>query len=519
MDRGELAIALGFGLLSMWVLGVTLWQVAAHGRMWTGTDGMFVTDQMTYLGWMQDASRHGLTSNLFQIHQTPADFFQPLIFISGRVVALGVAPWIVLLAWKPIAVGGVAFAATALVHRTLDGTWARRSALALGLFFVGPGAVLAAHLLQHDPAARLQWSAITFDTSLGFWSWGYTFGLISLACALLSVVSYDRARRDDQRQWLPGLLGALSGALHPWQGATALAVILVSEALGTRRSRRPNGRLLAGTLTATALPLLYFSILNRSDPSWGLAQSSAHSAVPLWMVGVTLSPLLLPAAIAYTHRPTDFMGLATRLWPIAALAIFLLSETSLSAAPTHALLGSSIPLSVLAVDGVRRLRIQRRTPAIALAVLSAVVLLPPIWWELKGARDAVINLSPADSAVGARFVTAGERSALDYLTELSEPGGVLSRFYLGTDVPGITGRHTWVGNFYYSPQFARRVLTAEALFAGHMTAAQARQTVVDSAARFVLIDCQVDSTRIEVQLAPLVRAARHFGCAAVLRVH
>ena len=63
--------------------------------------GLFVTDQMTYLAWVRDASQHGLVSNLFELRGTPADFFEPLILLSGAVAALGVPPWLALMIWKP----------------------------------------------------------------------------------------------------------------------------------------------------------------------------------------------------------------------------------------------------------------------------------------------------------------------------------------------------------------------------------------------------------------------------------
>ncbi len=41
----------------------------------------------------------------------------------------------------------------------------------------------------------------------------------------------------------------------------------------------------------------------------------------------------------------------TRVWPAAALAIYILSASGLSATPLHAFDGITIPLAVLAVRG------------------------------------------------------------------------------------------------------------------------------------------------------------------------
>jgi hypothetical protein len=525
LDPVELAIVAAFAVLSLWVLGLTLWEVVVHGRIWTGTDGIFVTDQMGYLAWIRDASQHVLASDLFRLHRTPADLLQPLVAVAGGLVALGLSPWAALLLFKPLAVAALLGSAAAFVHRTIDGAAARRVALGLGLFFVGPGGFVAQYAVPADPASRLRWSALSLDASLGFWSWGYTFGLIALSCALLAVLSYGRARVSGERLWLPGILGALASWFHPWQGATMILVLLAGEILSGRRSRtrgnadaaRPGTpiALPLATLLLTALPLLYFAILDRADPSWNLARSPAQTTYPLWMVAVTVAPLAIPALLAYRIRPGGFPALAARMWPPAALVVFLASETKLGAIPTHALLGLAIPLAVLAVEGIRSLAPRRPVTALA-AILVAILTLPAIWWELSTARNAV-RASPAQSqATGARFLARGERDALDYLRRDRAPGGVLTGSYLGPIVPALTGRHTWVGNFYYPPDYAQRVASAGRLFSGRLAPAAARALVRASGARYVLVDCESAASGVAAELAPLLARARRFGCARVL---
>jgi hypothetical protein len=518
-DGPELAILLGFIALSIWVLALDLRQVVLHDRSWTGTDGMFVTDQMTYLAWIRDSSHHLLVSNLFELQHTPADFFQPLVVISGALVSLGLAPWVAMLLWKPIAVGGLVLATRAFVHGTVPDVWGRRAALGLALFFVGPGAFVADKILHTNAAASLRWSAITFDLSLGFWSWGYSFGLIALAAAVAALVAYARARSKGRHRWVAPLLGALASSLHPWQGAILILVLLGAEAIAWRSHESPRLRPLLLCVSATALPLLYFVILNRSDPAWKLAQVSAHSAFPLWMVALTLAPLLLPAAFAYRARPQDFLARATRLWPLAALIIFGLSETKLSAAPTHALLGISIPLAILAVEGVRSVRLwERRTVRqVVIVTLIASAILPGTWYELTTARTAVAPGPLRAQATGPVFLDPGERSALNYLARDPRPGGVLSRFYLGTVVPAFTGRHTFVGNFYYSPDFPHRVGVADQLFAGGLAPRAARAVVQQIGARFLLADCR-SAPDLQRSLAPIVSSVHRFGCASVFVV-
>ena len=65
--------------MSLWVLALDLYQVVVHGRVWTGTDGVYLVDQMQYLAWIQSASHHLLSANLFVLHGTPADYLQPAV--------------------------------------------------------------------------------------------------------------------------------------------------------------------------------------------------------------------------------------------------------------------------------------------------------------------------------------------------------------------------------------------------------------------------------------------------------
>jgi hypothetical protein len=521
IGRFELAVLLAFAGLSAWVLALDLWQVTVHRQTWTGTDGVFVVDQMQYLAWIRDASHHVLISNLFMLAHSPADFFEPLFAISGGVAALGAAPWVVLLLWQPVAVLAVFFATRAYVHRALDGAAARGTALVLALFFIGSGAVIAEKLVHTGVAARLQWSAITNDLWLGFWSWGYPFGLVALAAMMAAILAYERDRAAGRAGWAPPLLAALASAVHPWQGGTLILVLIGAETVMWRRGESFRIRALLPVTVAATLPPLYFSILNHTDPSWKLAQSSARGSFPLWMVALTLGPLLVPAALVYRVRAQTFLALVTRLWPAAALVLFLISETRLSAAPTHALLGITIPLAVLAVDGVRSVRWRGRlarhgTLAAVAAVVVAIV--PAIAYELSAARRLVTPGPLHGQASGpgdANFIDPGERKALDYLADDPRSGGVLTRFYLGTVVPGITGRQTYVGNPYFSPDYLKRIATTDQLFLGKLSPKAARTLARNSGARFALADCQSPAVLVS-ELSPISSSVHRFGCATVL---
>jgi hypothetical protein len=201
----------------------------------------------------------------------------------------------------------------------------------------------------------------------------------------------------------------------------------------------------------------------------------------------------------------------TRVWPVAALAIYLVSASSVSATPLHAFEGITIPLAVLAVEGMRRIGYQRLPGRRMIAALAmAAVTIPGIVYQLNSSSQLV-----APSSGNANFITRGERSALRYLAHNPVRGGVLTRFYLGTVVPAETGRHTFVGTCLWSqPNCTARAQISQMVFDGTLPASTARWLVERTGARFVLADCDARLDLDEV-LAPLTESTEHFGCAAV----
>jgi hypothetical protein len=500
-DRFDLIVLLVFAVVSVWVLGLDLWQVLVHGRTWTGTDGTYLVDQMQYLAWIRSASHHVLAANLFVLTPTTADYLQPAITVSGLVAALGVAPWLALLIWKPVAVVAAFFGARAFARRTLAGLWPRRAALVLGLFFGSFTVVYGTF-------------GVVGDLFPGFLSWGYTFSLISVAALLFAVLAYDTARTESRRIWVPALLGALASALHPWQGETLILIVLGAELVMWRLERRlPPLLLPALTVAGCAAPLLYYFVLGHLDGSWGLAREASKHAFSLLTIVVALAPLLVPAALGYRGRPRTFLAVLTRAWPVAALTVYAVSLTELSATPLHAFSGVTFPLAVLAVEGCRRAG-WRRIPHARLVAVAAIALVtvPATVWELNGAHN-LATPTPGNP----NFITGDEKRALEYLARNPEPGGVLTRFYLGTVVPAETGRATYVGNCLWSqPDCSGRARSTEDLLEGALTARATRSLVLASGARFVLADCTaVDLRRA---LAPILQSARTFGCGVVYTV-
>ena len=292
VDPIELVVLAVFAATSVWVLVLGLWWTVTEGRVWTGVNGVYVQDVTQYLAWVRDASRHVLVSDLFVLRDSPHDYLQPAIAISGGLVAIGMAPWLALALWQPVAVGGTFLAIRALVHGQLDERLGRRAALVL---------------------------------------------IIAGAEVVLST----------QPSWSPGA--------------------------PRRRSLSRPGLV----LVAISLPLAYYAMLDRADPAWRLAGESLVGAVPAWQVLVMLAPLLTPALLAYGLRPLSFTAAALRVWPPAAFAVYLAGDHGLGNEPMHAFLGISIPLAILAAQGVGSLRWRSTTPRRALAMLAVSALTVP----------------------------------------------------------------------------------------------------------------------------------------------
>jgi hypothetical protein len=513
LDRFDLALLTVFGVVSLWVLALDAWQVVGHGRVWTGTDGVYIVDQLQYLAWIRDASRHLFASNLFVLRPTPADYFQPAVALSGGLSALGVVPWLSLLLWKPVAVGGCFFAVRAYVRRSMAGLWSRRVGLILALFFASFTVVYGKFTVLGDlfPA---------------FLSWGYTFALLAIAAIVAAIVAYGKARDRQRLSYAPALLGAFASLLHPWHGELLIVILLGTELALWRRQGRPRLALPVVTLVGTGLPLLYYVLLGHLDLSWQLARQASKHSFSIWPILIYIAPLLLPALFAYRRPIRGFLDAATRSWPIASFVVFVLSATAAGATPLHAFEGITIPLAVLAVQGVqtesfahlvRRLRTWRlpgrpRRRTIVWAIV-ALAIVPGAIFQLNLARQ--LALPTRDNA---NFIDRDERSALDYLADRREPGGVLTRSYLGALVPSRTGRHTLVGDCLWSePQCLKRGDVAKRLFAGTLGPRNAKLFVRRSGARFLLADCQTQANLRHV-LGSMVVGVKRFGCASVIEV-
>ena len=197
----------------------------------------------------------------------------------------------------------------------------------------------------------------------------------------------------------------------------------------------------------TGVPLLYYAILGKADINWKLAQLASKHAFSFWSIALAVVPLLLPALVAYRKRPATFLAAATRTWPLVAFGIFLLSGTSLGATPLHAFQGITLPLSVLAVEGLTLLG-WRRLPR---PVLIGAVLVGAVHDPGHASRSSRSPTAWPRRPSGTRTSSRpDEKRALDYLARDKDPGSVMTRSYLGALVPGRTGRRTYVGDCLWS---------------------------------------------------------------------
>ena len=508
--RTGLLLTAGVALWSLIPLAWLVLDIARHGGVLSGSEGMLAgSDQHLYMHWIRESGTDVLISNEYRLGTSDGIFFHPMFALSGLLHALGLDIRAALWIWKPVAVAALAAGTWAFVGLYLR----RRSRLAaalLALFYFSP--VLPLLVWGGADLDFLDEFALTLvsgESMPALLTWGYLHSALVVGLMGLVLVGVDRLLAG-RAQGAPAprrllaltALGSMAvGWIHPWQGATLLAVYFGMALWGRLGA---HYRVLAVPTIATVLPMGYLLAISKLNADWetDAAQNTAPHAA-FWILASGLALIAVPALAGLRLRQADDRERMLVLWAAAALAAYFAA----SQFPYHALQGLTVPLAVLAVRGWSRLRL----PALAGAAALAIVTVP-------GAVHVVDTFRDNKRSDEAPYVLdPGEAAALRHIEAAPQPGGVLARYYLGMTVPSLAERDTWVGQFTWSPDFDERRATAEELFGGRMRPAEAQRLVRELRPAFLLADCRV-TTDLRPLLGATVAEPRRFGCATVYPV-
>jgi hypothetical protein len=500
LDRVELGALVVLSGLSVLVLAM----LSVKGRPLSGADGLLASDQLQYFAWIREASHHLLIGNRFDLAPGDRAFLHPGFAISGGLHALGLSIPLSYLVWKPVAIAVTFVGALRYVRRLLPPGGRRHAALVLALFAVMPMSWIVAWTNWGGNPRQYTFDFISGEMWSGQYLWGYLMTAIAVGLMPLVLLAHERGRF-----WWAGAGALLVTWLQPWQGATLALIVVVVECLRWRRGQRPA---LAALITPAAIlpPTLYYLLLSRFDPAWELAgKSNAAGAMPewswpWWAIALTLAPLAVPAALAYRLRAPSWQEIAVRVWPPAALAVYL---APVGTFPYHSFQGLAIPLSILAVQGV--LTVWRRPAPLAVAGLLVLMTIPGIAHKLE------VSVHSIRTAGDPFWIFGDEHRALRFLERDPRPGGVLGPVYAGYMLPYTTGRETWIGALSWTPDWKARQKIADGLVEGPLRGRAAQEAVLRTNARFVFVDCRPGLRDLEPELRPLLAEVHRFGCASV----
>ncbi len=458
-----IGIALAWAFTSVAILAV-------RGGVLSGSDGPLAgSDQFLYMDYIRQSGAHLLIGEHFDLTIGHAVYLEPLYLIGGLLWRAGLSVAAAFWALKLLAAPVLALGVCALVVRCIAGSGARLAAILLALFYFSPlvpllrwtGAVTGLDAFRLD---------LPSGESMPAWElWGYPHAAVAiglLALALTGAVLLIGGSRS--RRLIAGvtLCAGFAAWIHPWSGAIFLLVV------GTLCIRAPARALIPPALAVLAA-LAYLAILPRVDAGWHTLSGQNGVAIgPLWMFLAALLPLAVPAVWGVRAIPRGTIRTLLVAWPLASLAVFLVSPQF----RYHALQGITLPLAVLAVAGCAQVP---RARLLGIVALVAAVVAGPAF-ELTTLRDSL------HSGFAPYAFKPDERRALAYLDHVPTPGGVLSRYYLGMAIPAYTGRRTWMGETTWTPDFVKRRAEAELAFDGRASIVSLVSTLRP---RFVLSDC------------------------------
>jgi hypothetical protein len=245
-----------------------------------------------------------------------------------------------------------------------------------------------------------------------------------------------------------------------------------------------------------------------------MAATADDSGLSISAIASWLWPLAAPALLAYRLRPRHLADAVVRVWPFAALTCYLVNLHGLGNSPLHAFLGITVPLAILAAQGLKSMSWPRGVPRAALAVLAVGAATVPVTIHMLSKTSHFALPGPYQ----ANFMPDDEADALEYVAHQPGPGGVLTDSHLGVAVPAETGRHTYIGDLYWSqPDFHQKEKLVDYLLLRWLRPRQARAFVLSTGARFVIDDCWTDKSLTRL-LGPIIQSSHQFGCARVYTI-
>lgn len=515
MARGDWVVLAAFAAMAVAPLVGLLVRVWTEGGVITGADGFLVLDPMQYVNWLRQSGESGAAANLYDLAPGPNSFVHPGLLISGLLYRLGFGVVLAYLVWKPIAVLALFTGAFLFAGRFLARAGDRRVAVILGLFFASPIAAVVGWTSAAESTVKFNLDFVSGELWTGTYLWGYLFTAVGVGVMPLGLLAFERARTASSTRLLvlASAVGLIVSWFQPWQGATFALILIVASLMTDCRDRSAaaaSAKRLTPVLVATALPLVYYFLLSKYDPSWRLAgEVNNFGRWPWWVTVVGIAPLAIPALFAYRERSLDFGGWMLRVWPLAGLAIFYLPVGTF---PFHAFQGIALPLAVLAIVAVRDWLGDRPLPLLWTAVAVAVMVVPGTLYRADQMRGAV------KAGRQAFFLEPGERDALRWLERQPGPGGVLAPLADGAYISAYTGREVWAGAGSWTPDMGWRGLAIDDLFSGNGGADADQALVVRSGARFVFASCR-SKAYLDQKLEPITLGRVHrFGCARVWEI-
>ena len=511
--RGWDWLVLGvLAILAVAPLTALVLRTLRDGGVITGADGFLVIDPMQYVNWLRQTGEYGAAANLYDLAPGPRSFVHPGLLISGLAYRAGAGIVLAYQVWKPVAVAALFFGSFYFAGRFLTRERDRRVAVICALFFASPLAAIVGWTTAAGSSARFNLDFVSGEMWTGSWLWGYLFTAVAVGLMPLGLLAFERACSGAGGRFLAAAAaaGLVVSWLQPWQGATFILILCLAVPFSAWRDRGTIAIAARRTVLVclvAALPLLYYWLLARGDPSWRLAGgANSFGHWPLWVTVAGLAPLGIPALFAYRQVPRNLGDWMLRAWPVAGLLVFYLPFGTF---PFHAFQGLALPLAVLAVLAVRSWLGEREMPVLPAAAVVAFLTVPGTLYKADSFREAVA------SGRQAFFLEPGERDALRWIEAQPGPGGVLAANVDSAYIPAYTGREAWTGAGSWTPDLGNRAVFADSLVAGRLSPEDARGVVAWSGARFIYVSC-----RYREDLGPALRLVtteppRRFGCARV----